>query len=191
MIYSQQKATAEERAEAKAKRKELRKDNLGIEPKENKKYSLKRSYIKKSSNPKKNKRSKLDIEKSKPNSKYWLKKCDDLFMAQGRGEPCAYCGTTINTCFHHIVPKGRCKALRYDLMNMMVLCPSHHNFSNVVAPHSTNSFAVERFVIWLRENHTRKYEYCLEREHWNRRYTFKDVYFIFLEQKKNNIAIQF
>jgi hypothetical protein len=172
MVYAQPKKSKEEVKANKLRRKEIRK-----------------STLKKSSKKKTN--SKLDREKANPNSKYWRKKCDDLFMAQGRGKACAVCGSKENTCYHHIIPKGRCKAMRYDLMNMIVLCPSHHTFSNELAPHSTNSFAVLRFMEWFKENHLRKYEYCMDRQHWNRQFKFKDVYAIFLEQKKNGDAIQF
>jgi hypothetical protein len=115
-------------------------------------------------------------KKDMPNSKYWQNKCKDYFMSQGRGKPCQVCGTTEGTCFHHIVSQSRSKLLKFDLMNVVVLCPTHHTMGNDLAPHSTNTLAVSRFVDWLRENEPEKVAYCEAMEHVKTRKTYKDMY---------------
>ena len=116
-----------------------------------------------------------------PNSKYWMKKCDDLFMKQGHNQPCAICKETNSTCYHHIVAKSTCKALRYDIQNMLVLCPNHHNFSNEIAAHSTNAYAQRKFMEWLEENKPKQYKYCQENQHNRKPYKFKELYSRFKE----------
>lgn len=80
--------------------------------------------------------------------------CDRLFMAQFHGKPCEVCTSqgstyTRGTCGHHIVPRSRSLFLRHDPMNIVVLCPTHHMFSNTLAAHSMNALAVGRFLDWL------------------------------------------
>ena len=110
-----------------------------------------------------------------PNSTYYRNKADSLFMAQFRGMNCEVCGTHIGTCGHHIVSKGRSKALRYDIKNIVVVCPSHHTMGNDKAPHSTNTLAVERFIEWFKAKKPEQYEYVTENERVERRYTYKQA----------------
>jgi len=49
---------------------------------------------------------------------------------------------------HHIVGKGRCRVLRWDLANALVLCPTHHTFGNISA-HSKDYFGQVAFTSWL------------------------------------------
>ena len=112
--------------------------------------------------------------KSNNHSSY-MKKADQLFMVQFRGEPCAVCGKTQGTVGHHIVNKARSKALRYDINNIIVLCQGHHMFSGELAPHSTNTLAVARFIDWMRENKRGQMEWCAANERIQRKYTFKDA----------------
>ncbi len=108
-----------------------------------------------------------------PNSSYYRNKADSIFMAQFRGKPCEVCGVTKGTCGHHNIPKGRSKALRYDLKNITILCPKHHCFGNDLCAHSTNVFAVEKYVGWLKETHPANYKWIKENERIVRKYTYK------------------
>ena len=110
-----------------------------------------------------------------PNNKYYRNKADKLFMPQFRGQPCEICGTDINTCGHHAISKSRSKALRYDVRNIIVLCPKHHTMGNEMAPHSTNQLAVGRFIDWFRLNHPTRHKWLVENEHIQRRYTYKQA----------------
>jgi hypothetical protein len=105
------------------------------------------------------------MPKKRPNDKYYRNKADELFMSQFRGQPCEVCGRSDGTVGHHVVPKSRSKALRYEKRNIVVLCQSHHMFSNEMAPHSTNQLAVERFVEWYKEAHPDDHEWLKEHEH--------------------------
>ena len=49
---------------------------------------------------------------------------------------------------HHIVGKGRCRILRWDLANALVLCPAHHMFDTISA-HSKDYFGQVAFTNWL------------------------------------------
>ena len=123
----------------------------------------------------------LAQRKAAPNSKYWQNKCHDVFMKRGHGQPCQVCESkgihnTEGTCYHHIVSQSRSKLLKYDEMNVVVLCPSHHTMGNDLAPHSTNSLAVARWVDWLRENEPEKVAYCEKMEHVKTRKTYRDMY---------------
>lgn len=111
-----------------------------------------------------------------PNDKYYRKKADELFMRQFRGRPCEVCNKSEGTCGHHIVNKARSKALRYDKRNIVVLCQSHHKFSNDLAPHSSNQMAVERFINWFKEKHPDRHKWITENERTERRYTYKQAF---------------
>ncbi|MHA1816688.1 MAG: HNH endonuclease signature motif containing protein [Candidatus Heimdallarchaeaceae archaeon] len=128
------------------------------------------------------KKKSLAERKKLPNSKYWQNKCKEIFMTQAHGKPCQVCGTTESTCYHHIVSQSRSKLLKFDLMNVVVLCPSHHTMGNDLAPHSTNTLAIGRFVDWLRENEPEKVSYCEEMEHVKTRKTYRDIYEELVEQ---------
>ena len=115
------------------------------------------------------------------NSSYWMGKCDKLFMKQGHNKECIICKakgiiTTEGTCFHHHIAKSTCKALRYDLMNMMILCPTHHNFSNEMAAHSTNAYAQRAYMEFIEVNFPEKYKYCEEHQKNQTKYKYKDLY---------------
>jgi hypothetical protein len=49
------------------------------------------------------------------------------------GSKCIVCGATILPNCHHIVPKEMFSLLRYDPINGVVLCPSHHKFGKFSA----------------------------------------------------------
>lgn len=121
------------------------------------------------------KKSLADRKKAK-NSAYWVNKCKGVFMSQAHGKPCQVCGKTEGTVFHHIVSQSRSKLLRFDLMNVVILCPEHHTYGNTLAPHSTNSLAVGRYIDWLRLVEPEKVKYCEEREHTKCMESYRDIY---------------
>lgn len=115
-------------------------------------------------------------KKHNPNSKYWRKKCDKLITDMFKNKPCAICGTTYQTCGHHIVEKSLSAALRHDLRNIIPLCPAHHKFSNAIAPHSSYLLAVTTFKDWLKKNNPKGY-YCLENwKKFKRTRTYEEIY---------------
>ena len=94
-----------------------------------------------------------------PYSKYWKKRAMKLFMAQFHNQPCAICGSYAGTVGHHLLPKGCYADYALDEQNILVLCPTHHMFSNEIAAHSMNSLAVSEFVRWVKENRPEKHEW--------------------------------
>jgi len=110
-----------------------------------------------------------------PNHSSYMKKADELFMVRFRGCSCRVCGTTKGTVGHHIVPRSRSKALRYDGRNIIVLCQAHHTMGNDMAPHSTNQLAVERFVDWFKDNQYDQYKWIKEHERDQRKYNYKQA----------------
>lgn len=113
--------------------------------------------------------------KRSPNSKYYRNKCDELFMSQFRGESCEVCGAIEGTAGHHLIGKGRSKALRYDKNNIVVVCQKHHTLGNTMAPHSTNHLAVERFHNWFKATKPEQHSWIKENENIDRRYTYKQA----------------
>ena len=103
--------------------------------------------------------SKLARDKANCKSKYWRNKCDDEITRLFRGSSCAVCGTTVNTCAHHLVNKARCAIHRHNFDNLISLCPKHHTMGNEIAPHSTNAFAVRRFTDYLAEHYPHIHEW--------------------------------
>ena len=122
-------------------------------------------------------KSKLQIKKDKPNSTYWRTKADTVFMAPAHDMPCSVCEAVEGIVYHHIIEKSRCRAMRYNLMNVIPLCQNHHCFSNELAPHSNKSIAVKRWWDWLKESHLANYVYCKDNEHEKCKYTYRDKYF--------------
>jgi len=99
-----------------------------------------------------------------------------MFMKPYRGLPCEICGTTQGTVAHHILAKGSHPAHIITPENIIVLCPSHHIFSNHMAAHSKNSFAVERFTDWMKINKFDQYKWGREHEWDKKNYKWKQVY---------------
>lgn len=123
------------------------------------------------------KRTGFKRKKPKAKSATWYKrKVVEAFMAGYRGQPCAVCGTTERTCAHHILAKGSHPAHIITPENIIVLCPSHHIFSNHMAAHSKNSFAVERFTDWMKINKFDQYKWGREHEWDKKNYKWKQVY---------------
>ncbi len=121
-------------------------------------------------------------KKFNPNSKALRNKCDALIKQMFKGKPCAICGTTINTCGHHIITR-KFIPLRHDLRNIIPLCISHHGFGNDIATHSSYAPAQEKFRQWLKEN---DYEgwWCYENyKSMTKTKTYQEIYLELLGQK--------
>ena len=69
---------------------------------------------------------------------------------------CAVCGSDSTPNAHHLENRNTCRALRYDPMNGILLCPSHHKFGKDSA-HKGGIW----FADWLRRNHPDRLEYVL------------------------------
>lgn len=75
------------------------------------------------------------------------------------GGKCAVCGSERLPNAHHIENRNTCAALRYDPMNGVLLCPSHHKFGKDSA-HKGGIW----FAHWLQTNHRDRWNYVL----WHR-----------------------
>ena len=102
---------------------------------------------------------------------YWRKKADKEVTKYYTGLPCKICGTTHQTCGHHIVERSLSAYFRHCPYNIIALCIKHHKFSNEIAAHSKNPLAVKAFIEWLKNNYPKGYE-CLETY---KQYTGSDV----------------
>jgi len=89
---------------------------------------------------------------------------DKHCFAYFRGLPCVVCGTTYQTCGHHIIPKSRSLRHRHSTENIIPLCPSHHTFGGDLCAHSQSSLAVGRFLDWLKANLPKQYQWVQEHE---------------------------
>ena len=156
------------------------------QPKKTKEDRAKEKAQRKKARPK----SKLQKKKERKNSSYWMIRADKLFMSQAHGEPCEICGNTEGTVYHHHIAKSTCKALRYDLNNMVILCPQHHNFSNEIAAHSVNAYAQRKYMEWVENNKPEQYKYCEEYQHNRTKFNYMDVYEKFVEQQKQGLPIE-
>ena len=72
------------------------------------------------------------------------------------GEKCAVCGSTNLPNAHHIESRIMFKGLRYDPMNGVLLCPTHHKFGKDSA-HMAGCW----FARWLEENLPERFDYVL------------------------------
>lgn len=83
-------------------------------------------------------KTKLTKAKENPNSTYWKRKADKLWVEAIRDiwdGKCIICGETEGKLdCHHILPR-EIKEFRYNLANGILLCPLHHKFSNLISPH--------------------------------------------------------
>ena len=70
---------------------------------------------------------------------------------------CAVCGSESTPNAHHMENRNTCRALRYDPMNGILLCPSHHKFGKDSA-HKGGIW----FADWLRVHHPDRLQYVLE-----------------------------
>ena len=72
------------------------------------------------------------------------------------GHKCAVCGSENLPNAHHLENRNTCRALRYDPMNGVLLCPSHHKFGKDSA-HKGGIW----FADWLRRHHPGRLNYVL------------------------------
>lgn len=72
------------------------------------------------------------------------------------GHKCAVCGSESTPNAHHLENRNTCRALRYDPMNGVLLCPGHHKFGRNSA-HKGGIW----FAEWLRVHHPERYAYVL------------------------------
>jgi hypothetical protein len=100
----------------------------------------------------------LKEKKKSPNSKYWRDKADKEVTKYYTGRPCTICGTTYQTCGHHLVERSLSAFLRHNPLNIVALCTKHHKFSNDMAAHSKNPLAVKAFIEWIRDNKPESYK---------------------------------
>lgn len=73
------------------------------------------------------------------------------------GGRCAVCGSESLPNAHHLENRNTCRALRYDPMNGVLLCPSHHKWGKDSA-HKGGIW----FADWLLKNHPDRFGYVLE-----------------------------
>jgi hypothetical protein len=115
----------------------------------------------------------------------WMNKCDDLFLAQFRGRPCAICGQksgvykqrTIRSMGHHLLSKELHRAYRYTTENIITLCANHH-LGAEMSPHSHDTAAQVEFYDWLRMWWSSKHEFILDNRHdkFNKEWCYRDMY---------------
>jgi len=103
----------------------------------------------------KKRKRKLEIN----SEKIWKKIA--LYRADNRCEKCGEIGVNV----HHIIPKSRCRALRWDVDNALVLCPRDHTMGRVSA-HSLNYLGQVEFHNWCNEYlGEHRLNYLKENEH--------------------------
>ena len=102
-------------------------------------------------------KSKLQKKKDNQYSIYWRTRADKEVTKYYTGLPCAICGTTYNTCGHHIAPRD-VPRFRHDPDNLIPLCEKHHKWGNEIAPHSPNALAQRAFTNWIEENLPKSFE---------------------------------
>ena len=85
---------------------------------------------------------------------------------------CAICGTKENLDSHHIIPKDfKNSALKFELLNGICLCKSHHKFSRANSPHK-NSLV---FSDWFRTNFGGHYSWCLANADKTKVFTIEEL----------------
>lgn len=104
--------------------------------------------------------------RGKGDSRY-MRLADDLFMSQFRGNPCEICRSQgkynlYGTAGHHIIPKARSRALRYEKRNIVTVCPAHHTTGGDICPHSLSKSAVDKFEEWVQNNRPKDWQYLQE-----------------------------
>lgn len=77
-------------------------------------------------------------------------------VAEEWGHKCAVCGSDHLPNAHHLENRNTCRALRYDPMNGILLCPSHHKWGRDSA-HKGGIW----FADWLLKNHPDRFAYVL------------------------------
>ena len=122
---------------------------------------------------------------STPDGGGWMHVCDDLFLAQFLGRPCEicgktstfWCGKTVRSHGHHLLPKKNHRLYRYDKENILVLCSEHH-LGGDIAPHSHDTAAQTAFSLWLQDIHPEKLTLMMGRKKhkFNKEWCYRDMY---------------
>ena len=120
-----------------------------------------------------------------PDAGGWMHKCDDLFLAQFRGQPCAVCGATssfyenktIRTMGHHLLSKELHRLYRFDVDNIIALCPKHH-LGAEMSPHSHDGAAQAAFYSWLELHRPESHRLMMERrfDKFNKEWCYREKY---------------
>jgi hypothetical protein len=110
---------------------------------------------------------------------------DSLFLAQFRGRPCAVCGATqsfyagktVRSHGHHLLSKELHRLYRYDVDNIIVLCPKHH-LGAEMSPHSHDGAAQAAFYEWMLLHWADKYHLMMERRNdkFNKEWCYREMY---------------
>ena len=119
---------------------------------------------------------KLERAKKNPKSTYWGEKADREITRLSKGVPCIVCGTTHNTCYHHMIPKGRSATHRHNLANLISLCPKHHIGGSEMCPHGTSQNVIDRFNGWMKENEPERWAWLQEHEFDRGKIDYRSAY---------------
>lgn len=125
------------------------------------------------------KKSNLQKKKADPKSSYWRKKADSLWGElihslysmcdvgrTGEGPSCSG-----NLEAHHLISRGN-RATRHNVINGILLCSSHHKFSNKLSAHG----APLAFSEWLQTYRSRQWGWCSENKFKIGEYDYKQAY---------------
>lgn len=74
------------------------------------------------------------------------------------GGKCVVCGNTNRINVHHILEKKYYQEHKYDLENLICLCPLHHAYGRLSA-HKNGIW----FAEWLRQNRMEQFNLAVER----------------------------
>ena len=108
-------------------------------------------------------RSKLQVKKDRPTSRYWMRKADAEWgkVMHHLKRYCLICGRSDRQLqAHHLIGRARVMT-RHDIDNGVILCNIHHNRDVTCSPHA----GPIGFTEFLRENHPDKLEYVIKNQH--------------------------
>jgi len=89
-----------------------------------------------------------------------------------QGNCCQICKSDEYLNSHHVIPKSlKNSALKYDLTNAVVLCPSCHKYSYSISAHKNPLI----FFAWFKETYPMKYKYLLEHANDEKEYTEEEL----------------
>lgn len=111
---------------------------------------------KKPTKPKKPKKAKRKKLESLARIRRRLMRLWTAKVAEMWDHKCAVCGSESLPNAHHMENRNTCGALRYDPMNGILLCPSHHKFGKDSA-HKGGLW----FADWLLRQHPDRFEYVM------------------------------
>ena len=121
----------------------------------------------------KQKKTKLQKRKEDPNSTYYRDKCDELVrkivMIRDDGK-CIICGDKHLPNNHHLIDKTNYPT-RWEIDNLVLLCPSHHKFLKTMSAHMAGIV----FAEWMRNNRPEQYWWVLDNINKKLSITYKEV----------------